>query len=264
MSVELQELCAVNIGTKGEAEAASPRFSDLLRRRRRLMRRDRSLFAELRSKLRVRNVAASLDLPIPELYWTGRPVLRNELPRYVVVKPDRGSFSHGVYLLEGDFDHMSKQHVSPEELEAATDRRRTLAEEFLPRRDGTYGVHTDYKVFVFGGVIPGVQVLDRRRRKICWYTEEWVPMPPLHHSGPRWSMPDHSYFTRPDSWDGILDMARIMGRQVGSFVRVDCYESRSGPVFGETSLTPNGIRGLFRDTDRQLGRLWQEVLGEAV
>ncbi len=249
--------------TSGDSEAFQ-RFSDLLRRRRRLMRKDQSVFADLRTKLRVRNFASSLGLHVPELYWTGRDVRRHDLPRQVVFKPDRGSFSQGVYLMDGDFDHMSQKQMTAEALTAATGKRLMLAEEFLPRHDGTYGVHTDYKVFVFGDIIPGVHVLDRRRKKICWYTEEWVPMSPLHHSGPRWSMPDHRYFTRPDSWDGILEMARIVGRQVRSFVRVDCYESIGGPVFGETSLTPNAIRGLFRNTDQQLGRLWHEVLGDEI
>jgi hypothetical protein len=60
----------------------------------------------------------------------------------------------------------------------------------------------------------------------------------------------------------ILGCAAALGAACGTFVRVDCFATPSGCLFGEFSTTPNSCSGFTPYADAYLGDLWQRLVPE--
>jgi TupA-like ATPgrasp len=128
-----------------------------------------------------------------------------------------------------------------------------IVEEFID--DGTGAAPTDYKLFVFDGVVEIIQVdidrfIDHRRRL---YTPTWEKLdvsfvyddiksdlpPPVH-------LPE------------MLAAAGALGKDL-DFIRADLYDTTERLYFGELTTTPECALGRFypKEFDRYLGGRWK-------
>ena len=117
----------------------------------------------------------------------------------------------------------------------------------------------DYKVYVFGGRATHVQVhLDRAGE------HRWI----LHDRNWRQLVPGPDRPPAPRSLAAMLDAAETLAAGLGfaqDFVRIDFYESRGRPLFGEFCLYPgSGLDPFAADwIDLELGRLWLAAMAAA-
>jgi hypothetical protein len=130
--------------------------------------------------------------------------------------------------------------------------RQILAEEMI----GEPGhPPPDYKFFMFDGEVAMIQLdLDRfsgHRRDL--YDPSWRRMnATLLYPGSGSDSP------RPAHFDQMLDVARALGRGL-DFVRVDLYDTPTGPLFGEMTFAPESGLGRFTppSLDHELGARWR-------
>lgn len=108
----------------------------------------------------------------------------------------------------------------------------------------------DYKLFVFNGHVEFVQVHLGRERRHRWivFDRNWrrVSSPTLD-ADPR----------RPGSLCRMIEAAEELGRGI-DFVRVDLYEVRGRPLFGEMTFYPGSGLDPFNpiSLDRVMGDHW--------
>lgn len=114
---------------------------------------------------------------------------------------------------------------------------------------------TDYKIYVFGGRATHVQVhLDREHRhRWVLHDRHWRPLArdPSDRPAP------------PSSLSAMLDAAERLAANL-SFARVDFYEDRGRPLFGEFSFYPGSGLDPFEEDwiDFELGSLWRAALAD--
>ncbi|WP_121442041.1 ATP-grasp fold amidoligase family protein [Alkalispirillum mobile] len=66
----------------------------------------------------------------------------------------------------------------------------------------------------------------------------------------------------PNDPTRLLEAAKMISKSVRfPFCRVDLYEDNNGPLLGEVTAYPSGIKESFRsDIDELMGRLWERAL----
>lgn len=115
----------------------------------------------------------------------------------------------------------------------------------------------DYKIFVFGGKAHYVQVdTDREwadKHGRTFYDRDWAKQPfALGREKPvSWDIP------RPQSLEAMLAAAEKLASPF-SFARVDFYEIKGRPLFGEVTFYPGSGLSHFdpESWDLVFGRLW--------
>lgn len=108
----------------------------------------------------------------------------------------------------------------------------------------------DYKFYVFGGRVAFVQVhLDRV------HAHRWIVLDRSWRSLPVCSM--RIDLPPPSALDKMIDAAEMLGQDF-DFVRVDFYQPRDTPLFGEMSFYPGSGLDPFDPPalDRVMGKLW--------
>jgi hypothetical protein len=229
----------------------------------------RPLLREIADKAAVRSyVEARLGAQVlPQLYWlTTQPesIPFDDLPDKFVVKPTHGSgwfevvtdksTLNRVALLDTCADWLKRSYYDETgEIVYKHIRPRILVEQFID--DGSGGLPSDYKLFVFGGRVEFIYVVTDRltNHKRRLYSRAWEKLDVRLESaeaegeGPR---PPH-----------LLDMiaaAETLGRD-WDFIRVDMYDTPTQFYFGELTMTPGGGRFRFdpKEYDRYLGSLWK-------
>jgi hypothetical protein len=129
-----------------------------------------------------------------------------------------------------------------------------LVEELIAGSDGEPSL--DYKFYVFGERIGAIEVVDRRgghgARKFSFFTPEWEPRSPILEN-----VGSLGLVSRPGCFAEMTRLALRCGAAWRGFVRVDFYVRDDTCVFGEFSSCPNGGKGMAREADAFLGRLWQ-------
>lgn len=124
--------------------------------------------------------------------------------------------------------------------------RGILVEPFI----GAGGVlPIDYKFYVFGGEVVFVQVhLDREHRhRWLMYDRQWHPIT------------GHSDLPRaPSGLAAMIEAAEVLGREFDC-VRVDFYQPRTQPIFGEMTFYPGSGLDPFDppELDAVMGTLWR-------
>lgn len=130
---------------------------------------------------------------------------------------------------------------------------RGLLAEPMIGRGGVLPV--DYKVYVFGGRATHVQVhLDREtRHRWVLHDRDWRPL--ARDPGDRPAP--------PRALAAMLEAAEVLANGL-SFARVDFYEERGQPLFGEFSFYPgSGLDPFAEDwIDFELGSLWRVALSD--
>ena len=227
------------------------------------------------TKLASRDLAALADVRAPELYATAETL--DDLPepdRPSVLKPDNGSGGRGVHLLvpdgEGAHDDLLAGAVRTwQEVKEQAGRPRKhlhgydtveppwLLEELL-LDDGA--PVCAWQFWCFGG--EPAAVMQRTHRPPGgkfghkWWSPRWEPLGDIL---PRPRVRDY----RPDlppphQPAALLDAARRVAAHVpASFVRVDLYDTPTGPVFGEITPWPGRSATFVPEWEARLGALWE-------
>lgn len=181
--------------------------------------------------------------------------------RFVVKQPNRHS-AMGIYVLEElqtgryfelfTLTEMGADDVRPNG--PAPDY--WLTEELLASTIAGRPVPLDYKIFCFRGLITHVIQIDRNVSppRVAVFDGAFIPL-----------VPGKDYTTNTERWDlcqpvlpihagRMLHMAsRLSERLQTAFVRVDCFDTPDGPVFGEFTFAsgPDDV-GMIRYSDRIL------------
>lgn len=165
----------------------------------------------------------------------------------VVVKQPNLHSSRGIWVLEKIDDErfldlltgrvITEKEITP--LAPAPDH--WLVEEFLEPSCRGATLPLDYKVYAFRGIVTHVMQMDRSVWPVrtAAFDGCFVPMPIGQeiHLNPGVYRPQGHVI--PLHASEILAMASELSRNMDTdFVRVDCYDTLEGPVFGEFTFTP--------------------------
>ena len=219
------------------------------------------LFSDkLRVREHVRAVAPSLSLP--RLYWhsaRAEALDLDRLPDAFMLKPNHGSgwlcpVRDKRVVVRDDLVRVARRWLASDfgivgrEWSYRNIRRAVFGEELLTGDDGQSP--PDYKLFVFGGEVRLIQVdCDRfTRHTQVLYDEQWRPI----HGTVKGAA--GRPVSPPASLASMIAAAQALSLGV-DFVRVDLYDVRGTPYFGELTHYPN--KGLSRfdppSLDRRLG-----------
>lgn len=221
----------------------------------------------LANKWNGREFAQRHGVRVPALYWFGRrtaalPV--ESLPPQFVIRPVHGAGGRGVHVVVGDRDLLGGTALPRAELRAAlrgslgrVARWPLLVEEFVSGEDGAQQLPTEYKCYTFGDTIGVIQVVyrtGRHRARQRFYTADWRPLEDQIQTDYPLAPPADP----PRCLAEIQRCAVALGTAFGTFVRVDCFATPSGCVFGELSGTPANGNDFTPFADAYLGDLWQQ------
>ena len=135
-------------------------------------------------------------------------------------------------------------------------KRKVFAEKYLANDTGEDLI--DYKFFCFNGEPKYCQVISNRSSDECidFYDMEWKRINGLcglniyaHNS--------NEGVKCPSSFSKMLDVARALSKDF-VFIRIDLYEIKSKPYFGEMTFFPNGGYGRFTPPE------WNTCFGEMI
>jgi hypothetical protein len=203
---------------------------------------------------------------LPELYYetqSPKDIPFSKLPEQFVVKPTHGSgwvrvvrskaqssfpeiVSECKYWLAQDF------YKECRERNYIGIPRRIIIEELID--DGSDGLPTDYKMFVFHGKVELIQVIRGRSVKIEVYhlDRAWNPIALNFNYDP---FP--GTIPPPPHLPELIAAAEALGRDI-EFVRADFYDTPAKIYFGELTGTPSaGMDRFVPDSfDEHFGALW--------
>lgn len=218
----------------------------------------------LNNKWNSREFAQRHGFRVPELYWHGRFVRSlpfKSLPAHYVIRPAWGAVRQGVHVMAHGRDLLHERTYDDRELKAAVQRRQgsfprfpVLVEEFVKSETGEYVLPVEYKCFMFGTTVAAIQVVHRTglAARHRFYTASWQDFPDEMST----ALPLAPRSDPPRAVDQILACARALGSAYGTFVRVDCYASDQGCVFGEFSSTPSQGMTFTALANEYLGGHW--------
>ena len=251
----------------------SKTFTDRLQARMRLTRGDDWLpdghpwRGTTMSKLRLKEVVASLGVPFPKTLWTGDRLERlpDGLPAWFVLKAERGDTSQQVLVIDGGLERLRyRRAMSPEEIVAIANgwrRGRLLIEALVDDVHGRVPPR-DYKCYAFGAYVAMITVFDRTEPRLRWGRRlpDWtrIPVDPCDDSLPLEDLPE------PACLRVMVEYASRLGLAYGGFLRADFYVTSLGPVLGEICPWPNAgaAHAYPPEINRWLGDQWLTYCGE--
>jgi hypothetical protein len=227
----------------------------------------------LLNKFNSREFALRHGCRVPALYWRGTNPLEipiDALPDCYVIRPVRGTARQGVYVVVGEHEVMTGTRLPRSALRerlvsdlGAVAATPLLVEEFIRPSGPGYVLPVEYKFHMFGEIVAAIEVATRSGRKEdfhCQLDGHWQPLAmPISTAGTR-----RERFGIPDCPDEMLTYAKRLGVAFQTYVRVDCYATAEGPVFGEFSSTPAGGQYFTPFADDYFGRLWAETYPASV
>ncbi len=187
-------------------------------------------------------------------------------PRFVV-KPIDGYSAKNVFAMHDGINLFDGLALSRADIIAAVGPETTsrfIVEELIQDFTGRRAAPLDYKFYCFGNDVPLVQVVERNstsdlhQNRIWYLTEafERIGMTVrLHIRDARGKPP------LPPHYPAMLAMARDLSCRLNGFVRVDMYDTPTGPVFGEFTPFPGAGRGYAPRANAMLGRHWKGIEG---
>lgn len=131
---------------------------------------------------------------------------------------------------------------------------RIIAEQFLA--DDENSDLKDYKLMCFAGHVKATFVCSSRFSDtglcVTFFDKEWNRLPFERHYPS-----EKGEIRRPDSYDEMIRLAEILSQSI-PFVRVDFYEVKGKPYFGELTFYPGN--GMEEFTPPK----WDEILGDMI
>ena len=254
-----------------------PAAAHRLRRRHTFVRRDAPPDAwrcceywqhTLINKWNSREFVARLGCRLPALYWVGQlpSVRRLRSLRHFVVRPVWGAVRRGVYVIADGRDLLRHAPAPAARLHRSLLRslpRRwpapLMLEEFVRTAAGEYALPTEYKLHTFGDRVAAVQIFHRTSIydggvTQRMYTPDWQPFTdPMDVAVPRAPVVE-----APACLDEMLECASRLGRELGTYMRVDFFATDRGCVFNEFSSTPRRGQYVTPFCDALFAALWDE------
>lgn len=226
-------------------------------------------------KLRNYRLAASHGVAVPEILgvWPREEDIDlTSLPETFVLKSDLGAGGNGVFPLQrvGPDRYAvigGEQELSTADLIERYRTRRSagapfFAEAFLQQRVPTEDIPDDVKIYTAYGEVLMVMVrrmpvhanLDHARYR---YTDAaGVDLGEDLVAGQRID----PGLPLPEPLGDFIGVAQHLSRALAvPFVRVDIYDTVTGPVLGELTRAPGGRQRYRRDHDVAMGRAWDEA-----
>ena len=223
-------------------------------------------------KLIGREYAKSQEAKVPELYYQCDRI--EELPDFsqfpddFVIKPSRGWSAQNVFVLQSGLNLLDGEMWTREKIVEfimtqpmnTNPKTKIVVEEFLKSWDGDYSIPLDYKFHMFGDHISFISIVERNsnvntKNNRYWFVDEhWQPLSgqvmktQVHNAEP---------LVIPDCADELISTAKLLGKSVGVFMRIDLYATTPGAVFGEFTPQPHGGKGFTEWADEWLGSLWE-------
>src|SRR5574337_223904 len=200
----------------------------------------------LSNKWNAREFAQRYGVRVPARYWCGRRIGAlplDLLPAHFVIRPTWGTARKGTHVIAHGQDLLHGRTYSTRQLIAHVRRGQgwvarypILVEEFVTTEAGQYVLPIEYKCYTFGATVGAIEVVQRTERQAQnrFYTASWDPLEDRIYTG----LPPGEYIDPPGCLDDIIECAKRLGTAYGTFVRVDCYATDKGCVFGEFSSTP--------------------------
>jgi hypothetical protein len=211
---------------------------------------------------------------VPALYWFGHRIASVPyalLPARYVIRPVWGTVRRGVHVVADGRELLRNLPARGVDIRRRLFREHgpvaatpLLIEEFIPAKDGEGRLPIEYKCHAFGDMIAAVQVIERlgpRTGTQRYYTARWETFPDVMDTNYPLAPPREP----PRSLDEMLGAATRLSQAIGTYMRIDFFDSAAGAVFNEFSSTPQ-VQTLpyTRHCDEMFGTLWQQRFPEVV
>ena len=193
------------------------------------------------------------------------------LPNKFVIKPNVGSGSNGVFLLEKKTKGLINIGSGEVYASGLADLHAAglkdfegcplIAEELIELN----GLPSqNWKIFAFFGELGFLRQVDLNKQKHVY--KMWSPQGDDLGKIDSHSFPYDPTLPPPNDIDALVKAAKEISMQIMTpFVRVDLYESEQGPYLGEVTLRPGSLwkskyLHIFTpEWDRKLGGMWEEA-----
>ena len=222
----------------------------------------------LSDKLKAENFVAERGIkPVPKFFITEsyEDQRFKDLPDSYVIKTSVGYSAKQVFPVKNGKNVFSGEVISVNEIlnNLQNDsfiqykNHKVIVEELVDDEFG-HKIPLDYKFFMFGEEIAAILVIDRpsmnkREHTQCFYDENWEHIT----FGIRPSLREVDKFNQPKFFDEMRIAAKILGKELGIFMRIDFYTTKDGFYFGEFTPTPDGGKGYSEEGNRYLGTFWK-------
>jgi teichuronopeptide biosynthesis TupA-like protein len=214
-----------------------------------------------------REFAARHGCDLPALYWAGSSRRRaplESLPDSFVIRPVFGASRRGVAVVAQNRELLRDAPTSPAELRRRMPRlkavrwpARVLIEEYIGPEGGDAALPIEYKCHTFGDEVAAVEVTSRwaaQEAKHRYYTPDWEAVPDSINT----SLPlDDRRRDRPLFLARMLELARSIGAELGTYMRIDFFGSARGCVFNEFSSTPFDGKNNTPYCEELFGAAWK-------
>jgi hypothetical protein len=220
------------------------------------------------NKWNSREFAQKHGCRVPALYWFGCRIASVPyalLPARYVIRPVWGTMGTGVHVVADGRDLLRNVPATGVDIRRRLFREHgpvaatpLLIEEFVPAKDGEGRLPIEYKCHAFGDMVAAVQVIERTGPLTGiqrYYTARWEPFSDVMDTDYPLAPPR----APPRSLDEMLDVATRLSQAIGTYMRIDFFDSAAGAVFNEFSSTPQ-VQTLpyTRHCDEMFGALWQQ------
>lgn len=228
---------------------------------------------QMPNKLHNYRLAMSHGVPVPEVFEVfANPasIQVDALPDRFVIKADGGAGSQGVLPLirvgDDTYEMADGSKVySAEGIRAFFAAQAAkgsvmapyFAEEFLDQPGGG-DIPDDIKIYAFYGNI-GHTLLRRvgRHGDPSSVSRRYVDAQGNDVGQAMEGAPVDADIPLPANYEEMVEIARHLSRAIGTaFVRVDLYQTRTGPVLGELTRGPGGEFAYVPQVDQALGEAW--------
>ena len=218
-----------------------------------------------------REFAARHGCRLPELYWRGgelsSPPLA-ALPDRFVIRPVRGMDKRGVLVVSHGTELLNDEPLSSRELRSRLSPVRRLlhpvpllAEELIESEEG--GLPLEVKFHTFGDTVGAIQVVERtgaHSGTFRFYDPAWQPIAdPVNTYHPQGKLRE----SPPPGLETVLAQSAALGKEIGTYVRIDFFAGARGWFFNEFCTVPLLGRRFTPYGDALLGGLWEETVPEA-
>lgn len=212
--------------------------------------------AVLDNKINGKKFIEALGYKVPKTYQSRVQLDEIELRPGIVIKPQRGSGSNGVYsfLSENRIYNLGSNvllHSFDEFLKNARRMSSRLShdgewivEELILNDEGH--LPNDLKMLTFYGKVAIIQEATRMPTRVCYYTREGERI--------RTGRYLHMEFEGTGVLPEYVQAAEEISLKIPApFLRIDFLKSRNGPVFGEFTPRPGNFHKFDAETDAWLG-----------
>jgi hypothetical protein len=225
----------------------------------------------LLDKWNAREFADKHGIPQAKLYWFGSDhdlAPLDSVGDRFVIRPLRGNNKAGVLVVLDGRERLFGGPATGDQLRARLPRTRVLRrqapmllEEFArPHDDGLLPL--EYKTHTFADHVAVVELMSRtwaNDPRHQFYTPGWDPLPILNTYAD-----EDRHREPPPCLEDMLRYASTLGKQLGTYMRIDFFVSDRGCLFNEFSSTPLGGGYFTPEGDRILGEAWAERIPDKV